>query len=170
MFSTLFSFFSFIEQVQWGRELSSKQAKVLWVWLFRSLGIRKTSSMTLEEALSGAFCQQSGCLSKYMSHGGSISLKCPSQLQAILSAKALSVYPSCLPGHLAGCLSGCCCCGWSWPPLSLYCSLSLTYYSHIATHVQPMDHSHNCPQPPPHIMSQLIEKITDELNLILGIR
>lgn len=43
-------------------------------------------------------------------------------LQAILSAKAVSVYPSCLHDHLAACLPGCCWCGWSWPPLSLLLS------------------------------------------------
>lgn len=93
LFSSLFCyiFFSFIEQVQRGRELSSKQAKVLWVWLFRSLGIRKTVSMTPEEALSGTFCGESDCLFLCLSHGGSISLKCPIQLQAILAAEAVSV-------------------------------------------------------------------------------
>lgn len=53
-------------------------------------------------------------LSHAQPRGGSISLRSPpptkpgSSLRATLSAKAMSVYPSCPPGHLAACLSGCC--------------------------------------------------------------
>lgn len=55
-------------------------------------------------------------------------------LQATLSAKAMSVYPSCLPGHLAACLAG-------WMiggPFSLRAH-------HIATHCQPIDHPRTRP-------------------------
>lgn len=51
----------------------------------------------------------------------------------------MSVYPGCLPGHLAACLSSCCQGGWSF-----VLSLSLCTH-HIATHCQPIDHPHDRP-------------------------
>lgn len=117
-FMFFFSFLFFLPhpfalQAQWGREPSSKQAKVPWAWLCRSPGIRKTSSMTPEEALSGTPHQaRAAAKPRTATWGQHFTTKPPPQpgssLRATLSAKAMSVYPSCPPGHLAACLSGCC--------------------------------------------------------------